>query len=236
MRNVVHLCDCMKFMKDLPDNHYDLAIVDPPYGIGMVWSKSRSDRFYNHRGSYTNNEKPDQSYFNELFRISMNQVIFGYNYFSTCLPETNSIIVWDKKRDVEKTYMSECELAWHSFSSPARIVEFEWNGFNKGSERGVKKIHPFQKPVDLYKWVLKKYAKPGDSIFDSHVGSGSIRIACHDMGFDFEGCEINEDYWKSQEERFKEHAKQENLFSPAEFQEQIVSGELFEDGVSYGKQ
>ncbi len=223
--NKCHLIDCMEFMKNVSNNYYDLAIVDPPYGIGKIWAKSKRDVFYRHKSSYTNKEKLTKKYFNELFRISINQIIWGYNYFAHRLPETNNIIIWDKKRDVEKTYMSEAELAWHSFPTPCRIVECIWNGCKKGKETGIKKIHPFQKPVALYKWLLQKYAKPGWKIFDSHVGSGSIRIACHDMGFEFEGCEIDKDYWKAQEKRYSIHAAQGDLFSSEDYQERIYKEE-----------
>jgi site-specific DNA-methyltransferase (adenine-specific) len=210
----------------LPDNAYDLAIADPPYGIGDMWSKSRKDQFYRHKSTYTNDasQKPDALYISEITRVSKNQIIWGANYFCHLLPEGNHWILWDKVRSAKKTFMSEAEVAWHSLSIPMMIFRHQWDGCKKGRETGIKKIHPFQKPVALYKWLLQNYAKPGQTIFDSHVGSGSIRIACHDLGFDFEGCEIDKDYWKAQEKRYKTHIAQADLFAPDEIQGLVYGG------------
>lgn len=223
MRNNVLFCDCMKYMKTCDDNKYDLCICDPPYGIGKTWSKSKSNQFYRHKSTYNNNqsEKPTAFYISELQRISKNQIIWGWNYFCHLLPETNHVIIWDKDRNADVTYMSEAELAWHSFSQPVKIYKKPWNGALKGPETGIKKIHPFQKPIGLYRWLLKNYAKPGQIIFDSHVGSGSIRIACHDMGFDFTGTEIDKDYFEAQEKRYQDYIKQFDLFGNKEIQELI---------------
>ena len=204
MHNIVHNIDCMEFMRTLPDSAFDLAICDPPYGIGETWSKSKRDRFY-HKGKlfeYKNKSIPDAKYFSELLRVSKNQVIWGGNYMTDFLPPTNAWIFWDKQRQ-KNSVMSEGELAWTSFSSVLRIVRLQWAGCMKCED--VKKIHPHQKPVALYKWVLKKYAKPGWRILDTHVGSGSSREGCYDLGFDFEGCEIDHDYWLIQEDRFRKH-------------------------------
>lgn len=219
--NVCHLIDCMEFMKDLPDNAFDLAIVDPPYGMGATWSKSRKDQFYRHKSTYKNDqsEKPTSQYIDELFRVTKNQIIWGFNYFSHLLPETNNLIIWDKVRSAQKTFMSEAELAWHSMSKPIIIFRHQWDGGKKAKETGIKKIHPFQKPLALYKWLLQNYAKPGQTIFDSHVGSGSIRIACHDLGFEFTGCEIDADYHKAQEARYQNHKSQGRLFKLEELRQ-----------------
>ena len=219
MKNVVHLCDCMEFMKGVPDKYYELAIVDPPYGIGVdginpIPNKS-GDMNHNFDHSKMWDEYiPDESYFRELQRVSQKQVIWGGNYFLDYLGFCKAPIIWDKLNG-ESMY-ADGEMAWTSKGLPRnlKIFRHQWCGAFKASERGAEKIHPTQKPVALYKWLLKNYAKPNDKIFDSHVGSGSIRIACHDMGFDFEGCEIDKDYWEAQESRYQQHAMQADLFSP----------------------
>jgi len=208
----------MEFMKTVPDKYYELAIVDPPYGIG-----------YSHRISKTKNSSiiynpkdwddmpPTKKYFDELIRISNNQIIWGGNYFN--LPPTRCFIVWDKCQP-EGLDQAMCEMAWTSFDKSAKIYKTSVQQMQRT------RIHPTQKPVALYKWLLKNYAKPNDKIFDSHVGSGSIRIACHDMGFNFEGCEIDKDYWEAQEERYNTHIQQADLFSPEVMQESIYQGVL----------
>jgi site-specific DNA-methyltransferase (adenine-specific) len=221
--NIVHLIDCMEFMKGVPDKYYELAIVDPPYGIGgdalhqnrlKKGSGKLKNRVIQTMNSSWDNNPPKQEYFDELFRVSKNQIIWGGNYFP--LPPTRCVIAWDKVQPWEN--FSQWEMAWTSFDSPARLFKFD--------NRTGDKIHPTQKPVALYKWLLKNYAKPNDKIFDSHVGSGSSRIACHDMGFDFEGCEIDKDYWEAQEERYNTHIQQSDLFSPEVIQESIYQGAL----------
>ena len=229
--NVVHLCDCMEFMKGIPDKYYELAIVDPPYGIGIVEQfkktiKSNTSMFNLSNGivgSEWDGSIPDESYFIELFRVSKNQIVWGGNYFIDYLHNTRAMVVWDKMNGTNP--MADAEIAWTSFDTSVRM--FRMHHFSKGYGE---KIHPTQKPVALYKWLLSRYAKPNDKIFDSHVGSGSIRIACHDMGFDFEGCEIDKDYWEAQEERYNTHIQQSDLFSPE------VMQELIYQGASSGKQ
>ncbi len=205
MKNVVHLCDCMEYMKTVPDKYYELAIVDPPYGIdaGNMTGGAGKNKQWD-KGKDWDKSIPTVEYFNELARISKNQIIWGGNYFP--LPPTKCFLIWDKKNDGRD--FAECEFAWSSFDSVARMYRMRPMNMDGG------KIHPTQKPVALYKWLLKNYAKPNDKIFDSHVGSGSIRIACHDMGFDFEGCEIDKDYWEAQEARYQQHAMQADLFTP----------------------
>lgn len=200
MTNIVHLCDCMDFMKDIPENHYELAIVDPPYGIDI--NSSGRLGHYGGKGKKWDSILPDKKYFNELKRISVNQIIWGGNYYE--LPPTRCFLIWDKKQPVGISF-ADGEYAWTSFNQSARIFRM-W-------PQKEKRIHPTQKPIALYKWLLKNYANPGDKIFDSHVGSGSIRIACHDLGFDFEGCELDEDYWGAQEERYNTHIAQGELFT-----------------------
>ena len=221
--NTVKLINNMEYMKTVPDKYFELAIVDPPYGIGIDGQKEcikgkKSDRKF-HKFKKWDKKIPSQEYFNELFRISQNQVIWGANYFVERLKEGHKgWVVWDKGQ--HGLTMSDCELAYSSFDSPTRIfVQNRCFLLKEGS------IHPTQKPVALYKWLLQNYAKPNDKIFDSHVGSGSIRIACHDMGFDFIGCEIDKDYWEAQEKRFKDYLSQPKLFDTNEVE--YKQNELF---------
>lgn len=230
--NKVHLADCMDIMRMMPDKSVDLCIVDPPYGIGEDGLKNHSRGKLAKPTMYTpkdwDSNPPDKEYFDELIRISKNQIIFGANHFIDRIPYASSCwIVWDK--DNGNSDFADCELAWTSFNTAVRKFKYRWQGMLQeyGGDKKEQRIHPTQKPVALYKWLLKKYAKPGDKIFDSHVGSGSIRIACHDMGFDFEGCEIDKDYWEAQEKRYNQHAMQGDLFSSEDTQKAIYQEELF---------
>ncbi len=218
--NKVHLNDNMEFMKGIPDKYYELAIVDPPYGIGANKMTLGNGKRKIYRGNEDwDREPPKPEYFSELFRVSKNQVIWGANHFISRIPIDSSCwIFWDK--GTGDNDFADGELAWTSFSSTVRKYFKSWVGANAKERNEADRIHPTQKPVALYKWLLKNYAKPNDKIFDSHVGSGSIRIACHDMGFDFEGCEIDKDYWEAQEERYKVHSAQFELFAPKELQAQ----------------
>lgn len=201
--------DCMEAMNGFPDKFFDLAIVDPPYGIGENWKKDRHSKFYKHASSYKNNEIPNRSYFEELFRVSKNQIIWGANYYTDYLPARNSWIVWDKMKDFESVNMAEGELAWTSFNIPLRIIRRVWNGFQVSEPRYGE--HPHEKPAGLYRWQLEKYAILGMKILDTHLGSGSSRLAAHDMGFEFWGYEIDKDYFEAQEKRFKQHIAQLTL-------------------------
>jgi len=215
MNNKVTLGDNMEFMKNCKDNQFDLAIVDPPYGINVNHSMGRrkGELKSDYKKVEWDSEPPPIEYFHELFRISKHSIIWGANHFMDLISKRSSCwLVWDKKFSNEVSFAS-CELAFTTFDKV--VKRFEYSSARKNG------IHPTQKPVALYKWLLKNYAKPGDKIFDSHVGSGSIRIACHDMGFDFTGCEIDEDYYNDQETRFKTHTKQGDLFSGVELQESI---------------
>ena len=195
-RNIrLYNCDCMEFMKDIPDNFYELAIVDPPYGIGMNGGK-RGKAIYIKK----NWDKiiPSQQYFIELFRISQNQIIWGGNYYM--LPSTPCVIIWDKKNG--NSFFGDGEIAWTSFKSVVKILPLAHIGRYNAEP---KKIHPTQKPVNLYNWLLSNYAQKGDKIFDSHGGSFSSACACLDMGFEFDGCEIDSDYFESAVKRIKNH-------------------------------
>ena len=162
-----------------------------------------------------NNDIPSPDYFNELQRISENQIIWGGNYYSNLLSNSRCWIVWDK--DNGGSSFADAELAWTSFDKTISIYKFTWHGMIQGDMKNKEtRIHPTQKPVALYKWLLKNYAKEGDSILDTHGGSFSLRIACHDMGFDFTGYEIDKDYFDAAEKRFQNHIQQQTIFKPKE--------------------
>ena len=199
--------DNMKLMARYEDNYFDLAIVDPPYGINIAeWDKI--------------DMKPNQKYFDELFRVSRNQIIWGANYFH--LPHSEAWICWDKtmkngKMALGKKFKSEFELAWTSSSEKATILHLTHDGNIQGFNGGkvnykYKSIHPTQKPVKLYEWLLMNYAKKGDKILDTHLGSGSIAIACHNLGFDLTACELDKDYFDAAMKRIEQHKQQIRLF------------------------
>ena len=201
--NVAYNMDCMEYMKTLPDKAFDLCICDPPYGIDI--NSSGRLGHYGGKGKTWDSQTPDNAYFKELFRISQNQIIWGGNYF--ILPPTRCFLIWDKKQP-EGVSFASCELAWTSFDASAKTFYYSPLFDDKD-----KRIHPTQKPVALYEWLLTHYAKQGDKILDTHLGSGSSRIAAYNLGFDFVGCEIDPDYFKAQEERFAAHTAQESLFA-----------------------
>ena len=196
-------CDCMDYMAKCKDKEFDLAIVDPPYGLPTDAVHGRGklkNRIINKDDITKWDIAPDNSYFMLLNFKSKNQIIWGGNYFD--LPPTRGIIAWDKLQPWDN--FSKWEMAWTSFNKPANIYKFD--------NRTAGKIHPTQKPVALYKWLLKNYAKPGDRILDTHLGSGSIAIACWDMGLDLVGCEIDKDYYDAAVKRFENHKRQLQLF------------------------
>jgi len=184
-------------MSDKPDNHFDLAIVDPPYGIGISKNPVRQM----HEKKQWDNNIPDKKYFDELFRVSKNQIIWGGNYFD--LPPTQCFFIWDKKQPHDFS-LAMCEMAWSSFQKPAKM--WTLSVLKEGN-----KIHPTQKPVQLYKWLLQNYAKEGDKILDTHGGSFSSAIACNELGFEFDGCELDEEYFDSAVKRFQNATKQYRL-------------------------
>ena len=195
--------DCMDGMRQFPDGYFDLAIVDPPYGIERFKHGGSVINKYGDENGEWNNTKPTEAYFSELFRVSKNQIIWGGNNFS--LPESEYFIIWDKVNPPDFSF-AQCEMAWTSCRVPAKI--FTYNSQKESKQR----IHPTQKPVALYKWLLTKYAKEGDKILDTHVGSASSLIACHDLHFDFVGFEIDETYYKAAIERMEQHFAQYTLF------------------------
>lgn len=222
-------CDCMELMKEYPDKHFDLAIVDPPYGIGFdreyisMTLGIRKDGTRRHDKTWKNkpsvalyktkqwDKKPSKAYFDLLFKISKNQIIFGGNYFTDILPVSGGWIVWDKGMH-EKMTLSQCELAWTQCLNSIKIFRVLWSGYKKENPEE-KRIHPTQKPVALYEWLLTKYAKKGDKILDTHMGSGSIAIACHNLGFDLTACELDKDYYDAAMKRISYNTKQKPLFN-----------------------
>lgn len=188
--------DCMKYMRTVPDKYFDLAVVDPPYGLNPKSTHGRGklkNRCLNRGNIQQWDIRPSKEYFDELFRVSRNQIIWGGNYFP--LPPTRCFVCWDKQQVWEN--FSQCELAWTSFDKPAKHVTIP----NRTSGKG--KFHPTQKPVELYAYLLRTFSKPGDRILDTHLGSGSSRIAAYKMGFDFFATEIDKYYFNMQEERFR---------------------------------
>ena len=199
----------MEYMKQFPDNYFELAIVDPPYGIGIDGQKEqqkgkKSDRKQHIKKGW-DNEIPNEKYFDELFRVSKNQIIWGANYFVENLKiGTKGWIVWDKGQ--HGLTMSDCELAYSSFDKPTRIyLKNRVQLLIEGT------IHPTQKPITLYRWLLQNYAKPNDKILDTHLGSGSSRIAADMEGFNFYACELDKDYFEASCKRFDEYKQQLKL-------------------------
>lgn len=210
-------CDCLQYMATVPDKFFELAIVDPPYGINyseLVGSKKEKHGWKKRNHSIWDNEPPSDEYFEQIYRVSKNQIIWGGNYFY--LPPSRCFIVWDK---VQRIDQADCEFAWTSFDKSARVFQYargNESGFAPKSsdiDKQFANIHPTQKPVALYKWLLKNYAKEGDKIFDSHLGSMSIAIACHEYGFSLTGCELDKDYYDAGVKRFKNHIAQQKLFA-----------------------
>ena len=209
----------MEGMKQYPDKYFDLAIVDPPYGgvtqggymtnqMGGGVAKNRND----YHLSIWQCDKPNKDYFQELQRVSKNQIIWGGNYYSSLLSDSQCWIVWDKEKP-EGVSFADVELAWTSFNLASRMFRFAWNGMIQGDMKHKEtKIHPTQKPVALYKWLLTKYAKPGDIILDTHVGSASSLIACEELGFDYVGFEIDPEYYQNATQRINDFNQQIRMF------------------------
>ncbi len=192
--------DCMEYMAKMPDKAFDLAIVDPPYGVGNF---VQSDRDYK---CDWNESIPNKNYFQEVIRVSKESIIWGANYYN-CFSDGGGSIIWDKGNPHPS--MSRCEIASYSGQKKVDYFRKDWFGFNCPGRYGK---HPCEKPVDLYSWLLKNYAKDGDKILDTHLGSGSIAIACHDMGHDLVGIEIDKEYFDAAVKRLDNHKKQMTLF------------------------
>ena len=205
----------MDLMARYEDNYFDLAIVDPPYGIGMDSIHFKTKSSFSKPTDYGiknwDNKIPKKEYFTELQRVSKNQIIWGGNYFIENLTNSSCWVVWDK--DNGDSFHADCELAWTSFQSSVRKIKWLWHGMRQQNMKNKeKRFHPTQKPVKLYEWLLMNYAKQGDKILDTHFGSGSIGIACHNLGFDLTACEIDKDYYNLAIERINKHKAQKRLF------------------------
>lgn len=197
----------MDLMARYPDKYFELAIVDPPYGIGRSGKPKSTSSHGGHKGypdKGWDTSIPDNDYFDELFRVSKNQIIWGANYFTKYLPSTPGWILWDKGQRIDQ---ADGELAFSSLNKPLRVFTL-----NRVALQVEGAIHPTQKPIKLYKWLLTNYAKPGDKILDTHMGSGSIAIACYDKGFDLTACELDHDYYAAAMDRIEKHTSQLTIF------------------------
>ncbi len=232
MKSEVFNIDCKIGMKDTPDNYYDLAVVDPPYGINIGGESGRGriggDKPFGKRGFefkgnnklvnakvykvFNDNNAPDEVCFKELIRVSKNQIIFGANHFISKIPFDSSCwIVWDKDNSGN---FADCELCWTSFKTAVRLFKLRWNGLLQHDMKNKEhRIHPTQKPVRLYEWIFKNYAEEGMKILDTHLGSGSSRIAAYNYKMDFTGYELDKDYFDASEKRFQNHISQLKLFA-----------------------
>tara|TARA_R110000850_G_C9837186_1_gene453935 strand:+ start:97 stop:747 length:651 start_codon:yes stop_codon:yes gene_type:complete len=210
--------DNMKLMARYPDNYFELAIVDPPYGINESKNNEFGKKIKNSATKKTNykkkdwdSEAPNKEYFKELFRVSKNQIIWGVNNFDFNF--SSGRIFWDK--DVPKEFYSSSkgEIAFKSFNKSIDLVKITWNGMIQHDMKNKEiRIHPTQKPVKLYEWLLMNYAKEGDKILDTHLGSGSIALACHNLGFDLTACELDKDYYTAALKRLEQHQSQIRMF------------------------
>ena len=202
VKSIVYQMDCVEFMKGCADNQFDLAIVDPPYGINI---ENSGTHFKKYETKGWDSVIPTKEYFEQLKRVSKNQIVWGGNYMMEYLNSTPCFIIWDKVQP-EEFSMAMCEFAWTSFKSTAKIYKKRVVGADDI------RIHPTQKLVALYKWLLKNYSKPNDTILDTHLGSQSSRIATYEYGLNFTGCELDEDYFEQGNKRFENHIKQLKLF------------------------
>ena len=208
--------DNMELMKRYPDNYFDLAIIDPPYGNNLNGGRSKKNGWgknidWDKCNNNWNLNTPSKEYFVELMRVSKNQIIFGGNYMTEFLKPSMGWIIWDKGQ--RGFSLADGEMAWTSFNKAMRIFEFSRAGCVKSNNTMIEKFHPTAKPFELYKWILDKYAKQGDKILDTHLGSMSIAIACADYGFDLYGCELDSEYYKKGLERVQNHINQLDIFT-----------------------
>ena len=213
MESKVYNTDCLEAMKAYPDNYFELAIVDPPYGININVSMGRrkgEKKSNYHKFAGNDSNIPSAGYFNELKRISQNQIIWGANYMTEFLPPSSCWVVWNKLNSGD---YADCELAYTSFKYAVKKFDFMWNGMLQHDMKNKEnRIHPTQKPVALYRWLLQNYAKQGDKILDTHLGSGSSRIAADMEGYDFTGYELDTEYFNASVKRFNEYKLQAKLF------------------------
>lgn len=218
-----YLMDCLDGMREFPNNYFDLAIVDPPYGIGYdVKAEKNGGKQYGkasapknmYHASNWDDKIPTKSYFDELFRVSKHQIIWGGNYFTEFLPPSKGFICWDKRLNGITRSFADCEYAWMDKGlGVARMFRFVWDGMIQENMKDKEfRIHPTQKPVALYEWILNRYAKEGDKILDTHVGSGSSLIACRNTNHKYVGFEIDADYYRLAKERIDRESAQMNIF------------------------
>ena len=201
--------DCMDLLKRTPDKYYELSIVDPPYGIARFGNRVElNNRLCKTAKLNKWDIKPNQDYFKELFRVSKNCIIWGANNFT--LPESEYFIVWDKHQTVEN--FASAEYAWTNCKKPAKVFRYSIHKTMSARKADGGKIHPTQKPVKLYEWLLMNYANEGDKILDTHLGSGSIALACHNLKFDLTACELDKEYYDAAMNRLKKHQAQQRLF------------------------
>tara|TARA_R100001510_G_scaffold53781_1_gene55717 strand:- start:381 stop:989 length:609 start_codon:yes stop_codon:yes gene_type:complete len=193
----LHNIDCMEYLATCEDDAFELAIVDPPYGIDI--NSSGRLGHYGGKGKKWDRAIPDKTYFEQIRRVSVDQIVWGANYFE--MPPTRCFLIWDKQQPKGVSFAS-CEYAWTSFEQSAKTF------YQRPQGADPYRIHPTQKPVKLYEWLLMNYAKEGDRILDTHLGSGSIAIACHNLGFDLVGCELDADYFDAAQKRLKQHQSQ----------------------------
>lgn len=212
------LGDCMNYLKFYDDNTFDLAIVDPPYGIGMgKFNRTNKDsngvrhKADKYKQGDWDSSVPDIAYFNELKRVSRDQIVWGGNYYFDVLGNSKGLICWYKHQPVDN--FSDCEYAWTSVNKPAKVFDYPYYGNIEGHTKASKKYHPTQKPVQLYKWLLRNYAKPTDFILSTHVGSASDLIAFEDFGCQYVGFEIDPDYYVEASKRLDNHKAQLTIFS-----------------------
>lgn len=210
IRSVVYLMDCIEGLKQIPDKYFELAIVDPPYGLNFgAYKGTNKDRYgIRYKAKDWDKETPQDEYWEQLFGVSKNQIVWGANYFP--LPPTQCFIFWYKQNPVKN--FADGELAWTSFKKPALCFNYRYYGALQGNTSADTKIHPTQKPVALYEWIIKNFAQPNDKILDTHLGSGSSRIAAHKANLPFMSFELDEDYFNASVKSFNDYVKQGILF------------------------
>ena len=206
VKSVVYLMDCMELLKQMPDKYFELAVVDPPYGLGdekLTQGGTWASKYK--KGDAAWDVKPTAEYWEQLFRISKNQIVWGANYFTNELPPSRAFIIWDKIAHLPT--MADCEFAWVSIDTNAKICKVL-----RATQSDETRLHICQKPIKLYEWIFKNYAKPNDKILDTHLGSGSSRIAADKANLPFVGCELDPDYFYASVKRFKEYSAQGTFF------------------------
>jgi len=207
--NKVYLEDCTEALKRFSDGYFDIAVVDPPYGIGANKMQLGNGKKKIYRGEADwDNAIPTAEYWEQLFRVSKNQIVWGGNYMTEYLKPTSAWLFWDK--GTGENDFADGELAWTSYNGALRKITKSWVGAN--AKDGLERIHPTQKPIYLYDWIFNRYAKEGDLILDTHLGSGANRIACAEMKFSFVGFELDKKYYENQEKRFKDFVSQLRMF------------------------